>query len=768
MNTKAKLLLLALLLSLAAPALAAPGDTLADRVLGQRRLSTSVPFLIDGRVFSASDVAVDRSSTPNRIYLADTDLNRVLGWSDAARFRAGKSADLVLGQPSLVTGSFLDFPAEDCPEAANATGFCRPTRVEVDFRGNLYVVDSYNYRVLEYDRPFATDRIPDRVFGQPDFTSREHAPSETLDVSPLLYDVAVDGAGDLWMTATDGSRRVLEFDDPLTHDSQPDRTLEPMPLESCFDFRVQDRFCIPAGLALDPKGDLYLRDVATPTGGDRGLKVYRQPLTAGLEPDLVLAPDVTNPAFDAAGNLYYTLQGALLRLGPPFRPNEQPETLFQSPVAGSLDVSGRLDFDAAGNLYLAQYRFPEFLDSSNFVYVFAPPYRSRPARIGRVKTAAESLFHPTQVAVDRSVRPNRLYAIDAYNRVVGWRDAGGLANGAPPDLILDGNGPRGEGDFCSSVTAVVSASRFCVGDSLVQGGLAVDSRGNLWLADVDNHRVLEFDRPFETDGVADRVLGQKGSFTSHDCNKGGTSAASLCFPGALAFDRADHLYVADLHNHRVLLYLDPLRSDKAGKVFGQAGFRQGECNRGSGHPGAATLCLGHVEGEINEHFFAGSGLAVDSGGTLYVSDKENDRVLAFRDALHSSGRADAVLGQDGRFDTALQGTGPRRFAGGSDLDNFGPDGLAVGPDGDLWVADAPNDRVLVFRDPLRDDTADRVFGHVSFDKGGVREPDPDYYGNVPPPTAARLLRPAGLAFDSLGNLWVADQDYNRILRFDRP
>jgi hypothetical protein len=41
-------------LTLAGPAGAAAGDTVADRVLGQRRLNTSLPFLVDGRVFSAS------------------------------------------------------------------------------------------------------------------------------------------------------------------------------------------------------------------------------------------------------------------------------------------------------------------------------------------------------------------------------------------------------------------------------------------------------------------------------------------------------------------------------------------------------------------------------------------------------------------------------------------------------------------------------------------------------------------------------------------
>jgi DNA-binding beta-propeller fold protein YncE len=766
-HSNRRLLAFAVLLSLTAPALAAPGDTLADRVLGQRRLTTSSPFLIDGRVFSATDVAVDRSSTPNRIYLADTDLNRVLGWSDVARFRTGASADLVLGQPSLVTGSYLDFPDEECPEIASATSFCRPTRVAVSPRGDLYVVDSFNYRVLEFDRPFTTDRTPDRVFGQPDFTSREHDAAEKPDPYPGWLDAVVDGGGNLWMTATDGSRRVLEFDDPLTHDALPDRVIEPMPLESCSDSRIQDKFCVPFELAFNPQGDLYVRDFAPFGGGDRGTKVYRQPLATDLVPDFVLPPVAPGMAFDAAGSLYFASGASLQRFPAPLGPGSQPETLFQ--VAEG-DFSGRLDFDAAGNLYVAHYVHPDFQTSANFVYVFAPPYHSRPARVGRVKSPGESLWHPSLVAVDRSTRPNRLYALDAYNRVLGWRDAEGLANGAPPDLILEGNGAgrRPPGDFCLSIDVVVNARRFCAGDPWVQGGLAVDSRGNLWLSDVDNHRVLEFDRPFETDGIADRVLGQRGSFTTNDCNRKGRGPASLCYPGALAFDGADNLYVADLGNHRVLLFLDPRKDPTADKVFGQEGFQGGDCNRGNPRPGAATLCLGHDEGDINVYFFGGSGLAVDLQGTLYVADRENARVLAFRDALHSSGRADAVLGQDGRFSTTLQGTGPRRFGGPSSDGLAGPAGLATGPGGELYVADASNDRILVFRDPLRDDTADRVFGHASFDAGGTREPNPEYYGNVPPPTAARLLRPVSLAFDDLGNLWVADRDYNRVLRFDRP
>lgn len=73
-------------------------------------------------------------------------------------------------------------------------------------------------------------------------------------------------------------------------------------------------------------------------------------------------------------------------------------------------------------------------------------------------------------------------------------------------------------------------------------------------------------------------------------------------------------------------------------------------------------------------------------------------------------------------------------------------------------------RLLVFENPLSDTTADRVFGHADFTPGGTTP----LHGKVPPASASRLLRPTSLAFDTLGNLYVADTEYNRVLAFDRP
>ncbi len=370
--------------------------------------------------------------------------------------------------------------------------------------------------------------------------------------------------------------------------------------------------------------------------------------------------------------------------------------------------------------------------------------------------SGRALNGPLAVAVDRSAVPNRLYVLDQTDRVLGWRDAAGFANGAPADLILDGNDPA-----LAAYAACryqdhppVNAQRFCASDGGILGGMAVDSRGNLWLSDLNNHRVLEFDRPFDTDGTADRVLGQGGSFTTRLCNQGGLSGGSLCYPGALAFDRDDNLYVADSFNNRVLLFRELLRGNRvAGKVFGQPDFQHGGCGR----PGARTLCLGYDEGDINVHFYAASGLAVDPRGNLYVSDSYNNRVLIFRDAAASDTEADAVLGQEGRFKTTLQGTGPRRFGGFQGARHRTRRRALRGghrerPAARLRRSAAPRHR----RPRLR---------ARGLRPGGASL---STYDVLPLPTAKNLLRPRALAFDALGNLYVADTEYNRMLRFDRP
>jgi DNA-binding beta-propeller fold protein YncE len=396
------------------------------------------------------------------------------------------------------------------------------------------------------------------------------------------------------------------------------------------------------------------------------------------------------------------------------------------------------------------------VNQDSFVFVIDAPFQTAEVQtVGRTLITDRGLTMPDVLAIDRSSSPNHLYVVDATDRVLAWRDASGFANGDPADLILPGAGPISAGNpNPDCYNPAPGPGRFCPDSNFVRGGLAVDSQGNLWMADSGYNRVLELDRPFESDAIADRVLGQGGSFDSAVCNLGGISARSLCRPGALAFDGSDRLYVADLANHRVLRFDHPLSDDTASQVFGQPDFTQGRCNQGNAVPSAATLCLGEMDGESNPHFFGAAGVAVDPQGDLAVADTGNIRVLIYQNPLNSDTVADQVLGQPD-FQQRLHGTGPRRFGAGELA-------VAAGPGGELYVADPVNDRVLEFLNPLQDATADRVFGHADFVTGGV------VVGVPPPPTAANLLEPMGVAVDAAGNLYVADTGYDRVLEYDRP
>lgn len=156
--------------------LALQGDLIADRVLGQFDFAHSgINILTNMGLNNPAAVAIDRSVVPNRVYVADNQNSRVLGWRSVDALTNGAPADLVIGQQDFLTS------LAQCNNAA-VTGetLCNPSAVAVDAAGNLYVVDSLNNRVLEYNSPFSTDTVPDLVFGQNgSFTSslqfrREH------------------------------------------------------------------------------------------------------------------------------------------------------------------------------------------------------------------------------------------------------------------------------------------------------------------------------------------------------------------------------------------------------------------------------------------------------------------------------------------------------------------------------------------------------------------------------------------------------------------
>ncbi len=117
------------------------------------------------------------------------------------------------------------------------------------------------------------------------------------------------------------------------------------------------------------------------------------------------------------------------------------------------------------------------------------------------------LFSPLSVAIDASVIPHRIYVADTLNnRVLGWSNAGSFSNGQHADIVI------GQKDFFSTIPGGPLGSDKSLSSGLFQPtGVAVDTDGNLFVADAGNNRILRYKRPFEQSDVlkvADMVIGQ--------------------------------------------------------------------------------------------------------------------------------------------------------------------------------------------------------------------------------------------------------------------
>jgi sugar lactone lactonase YvrE len=191
-------------------------------------------------------------------------------------------------------------------------------------------------------------------------------------------------------------------------------------------------------------------------------------------------------------------------------------------------------------------------------------------------------------------------------------------------------------------------------------GVAVDSVGNLYIADPYNHRV----RKVSVSGVITTVAGTGPSGFWGDGEA--ATDAQLSFPSGVAVDGAGNLYIADTGNSRVRVVSLGTISTKAGT--GVEGF--------SGDGGPA----------VDAQLFQPLGVAVDAAGNLYVVDLLANRVRK----VSVSGVITTVAGSGS---TGIVGG----FSGdGGPADNArlgNPGGLAVDTAGNLYIADSANHRV---------------------------------------------------------------------------
>lgn len=191
----------------------------------------------------------------------------------------------------------------------------------------------------------------------------------------------------------------------------------------------------------------------------------------------------------------------------------------------------------------------------------------------------------------------------------------------------------------------------------------------------------------------------------------------------------------------------------ADAVLGQPDMTSSMPNQPFGLPTASNLSLSNA-----------ADAAIGPGGRLYVSDAENHRVLSWPAvATFSNGEpADLVFGQPDFVSNAPNngGVGPSTF--------FLPQGLAVDENGNLWVTDAFNSRVLKFNDPMTDATptaADLVIGQPDF----VSNDQNLGQGGAGPDVALpdSILFP-GRVLVRGPHVYVADSGNSRVLHYTAP
>jgi NHL repeat len=167
-------------------------------------------------------IAIDQSSSPVHLYVADSFNNRVLGWNNVATFTDGAAADLVIGQP--------DFFSNAANEGGGSTtsttkSLADPQSVAVDSNHNLYVADGGNNRVLEFANPFVgcgslpcvNSSAATVVIGLQGTSTANcsGSPSATTLCGP--GSVAIDSNNNLYVADTHDNR-ALEFLAPLSSD----------------------------------------------------------------------------------------------------------------------------------------------------------------------------------------------------------------------------------------------------------------------------------------------------------------------------------------------------------------------------------------------------------------------------------------------------------------------------------------------------------------------------------------------------------------------
>jgi uncharacterized protein (TIGR03437 family) len=632
----------------------------------------------------------------------------VLFWAGAAQAQISPTAYRVLGQTNLIYNGL---------NLVQGLELRSPNGIALDTRGpqvHLYIADSLNSRVLAWQdaTAYQLGDAPTLILGQP---GRQY--SGVLGIGAKGFNspasVAVDPTTGNLFVADLGNSRVLRYPSPFDNPGQiePD-TVYGQPNFTTFSAGVSaTSMNLPRAVTVDQLGNLWVAD----TGNNRVLRFSANLLNnpAPVVADLVI------------GQKNFT--GTLANAG-------------GSVSATGLDTPAGLAVDAQNNLYIADFR-------NTRVLRFTAPVGSN----GATPTASgvwgendfvtrgvpqpatnSSLGGPQGITVDS--KGNLYVSVPLDNRVLVFSTTN-AATGSVANNVF------GQSDFATTTPNTNAFPQASASTLSAPSDVKVDANGNVFIADTGNNRVIKIPAGSKS---ANQVWGQ-GDLVSDGPNQIKPSSVNFPYQTAIDYSQAPFaLYVSDTGNNRVLVWRDSVRfqsGDPADLAIGQPNLRTA----------AANVDTGTAQTPTSTSLSGPTGIAVDPAGTLYVADSKNNRVLRFPRPVAQQGSRitpDAVIGQVSFTSTTSAAVSASSLNA--------PGGVAIGPNGDLFVADAGNNRVLEYQpSPGTGASAIRVYGQSTLNS------------SLKPSqlSAQTLTAPQAVYVDQASNLYVADSGSNRVVAF---
>jgi trimeric autotransporter adhesin len=381
-----------------------------------------------------------------------------------------------------------------------------------------------------------------------------------------------------------------------------------------------------------------------------------------------------------------------------------------TPVAAtsiSIGRPQRVTVDAAGNVYFTSLNCVFKVDGSGALTRIAG--NSRAGYSGDAGPATQAQLNaPAGLAVDAT---GDIFVADAANNAV---------REVTPDgniQTVAGNGTQGySGDFGPATQAQLHSP----------SGVAVDTSGNLYIADSGNNVIREV----TTDGSIATFAGN--GLASYSGDSGTSSAATptqagLHDPLDVAVGPNGTIYIVDTGNSFVRAVSGGAINYVAGS--GSVGF--------AGDGGSAIATTTNTGPGVA--LYGPLAISFDSAGNYYLADSGNARIRK----IDTKGIITTVAG-NGTIGFAGDGSA----AASANLNQ--PSGVAVDKQGNIYIADTGNARI---RKISSSGTISTVAGN-----GMV-----SYSGDGGSATAAQLNGPLGVAADNSGNLYIADSQ-NGVVR----